>query len=138
MAVCGSFSELCYKLMCNISCNEVNCIIVVAVFREVTCCFKINDKAVLILYGTDAGIFYCRKGVCYNGKSRYTESHKSADLCVVQRHLCFFISVFIVHIVDNIHCVYIKSCKPLHINGETLFDLCNIKLVAVHYGHLRT
>ena len=126
-SVARSLAELFVEILDKVFTDKVCPVIVVAVFRELALNLKVCDKTSVILYGSNLCILDCRQRVDSNREARYAECHQTLNVCVVKRHHKSLISVFIVHIVNDIHGVDIKSCHPRKILLICLINLFKCK-----------
>ena len=117
--------------------NEVYAVVVIAVGRELADGFKIDNIAVFVTNRVHLGVLNCGKAVRRNGKAGDAERHKARDVCVVQRHLDFFIGVFVVHIVNDVHGVDVQSAKPGKIDREAAGDFGIVEGFTFYGIHLR-
>ena len=56
----------------------------------------------------------------------------------MKSHLCSLIAVLVMHVVDDIQCIYIYICLPLHHIDELAHYIIIIKNVAFNRTILRT
>ena len=116
----------------------VHTVIVIAVFGEIAFDGKINCNAGMVADRFDLGKLDCRQRVCRNRKPGHTKRHQTLDMGIMQRHLGCFISIFIVHEVDDVDRVDIQSGnvgKNLLIVGHNLVKIQDIIRNRLDTGH---
>ena len=103
--------------------NAVNPVIVIAELRKFPLCYISCNKAFFIADRLNRRVFYSRKRICQDGKPRDAESHKAADIRIVQSHLCFLVSIFIMHIMNHIQGIDIGFRKPCPVKIQQFQNL---------------
>ena len=71
------------KFVYDILSDFVYAVIVIAVFREVACCLKVNNNAVFIANNFNFGIFDSGQGVSYDGKTCNTRCEVTLNISVM-------------------------------------------------------
>ena len=115
----------------NVLSYFINSVVVIAELREVALCIKVNYITVFVTDRLYIGIFYGTERVSHYRQSRNAECHHSVNVCIVQSHLRLFVSVLVVHIVDNVHRIHIQLAQPLTVNIKSASYLVIVKLVAL-------
>ena len=115
-------------------------VVVVAVFGEVSFHFIIHHDAVLIPHGFYLRVLDGGQGVGHHGQSGDSGGEPAGHLLVVKSHLDPLIAVLVVHIVDDVQCVYIYAGQPFHHVLVGVHDLVIIQVLggngAVFRSHL--
>ena len=130
--ICRRFLKLADNVAQKILCDLVDSVVVIAELGEITRSYKVNYNSILVAHGAYLGVLYCRERVGDDRKSCHTKRHKSIDVGIVKRHLSLLIGVFIVHIVDAVHCVYVESAKPRKVSVKASLDLGVVKHLVGH------
>ena len=136
--VCRSFAKLLVEILNKLFTDKVCSVVVVAVFWELTLYVKFGNNAVFVLDRSNLCILDCWKWVNSNWESWYTKCHKSFYIGIMKWHHKSFISILVVHIVNDVHCVNVKTCHPwevLLVSGEYLVIFENF---LVKYRSLRS
>ena len=89
-------------------------VIVVPIFREVAFYFKVNYNAVFVTDSLNFTVFDSRQGVSRNRETSDTCRHSTVNVGILNRHLNAFIAVLVVHVVDTVEGIDIKTCQPFH------------------------
>ena len=131
-------SDSGHKLVNHFLSDLVYAVIIVAVFREVAGGLEVYDNAVFVADGLNLCVLDSGKGVSHDGKTCYTGSKITLNVSVMKRHLCPFIAVFVMHIVDNIQGVYINVCLPLQHIDELAHNIVVVKHVTCNRTILGT
>ena len=108
------FSDFRHKVSYQINCYLVYSIVVVTIFWIIALNFVINNNSVIITNCFNFCIFDRRKRVCNNRKSCNTCCKVTFYISVVKCHLSFFVTIFVVHIMNYVQCVYVQARKPFH------------------------
>ena len=131
-------SHLIHKCIYKVYGKSVNSVVVVSVFREIALDFVACNDTVFVTYCFNFSIFYCAERIGNNGKSGNTRSEVSLYISVMKCHLNTFVAVFIVHIMDNVKCIYIKPCEPFHHGIVFFHNIVKVKIFCCYRTVFRT
>ena len=95
------FLKECRKQCC---CDLICSVIIVTITWEVTFYYEICCDSVFVTDCFNFCIFDSGQGVYYVRESCDTSCERTVNLCIDQSHLCCFIVVFVMHIVDHVQC----------------------------------
>ena len=101
-----SRQEICCDLVCSV--------VIVTIAWEISLNNKVCCNSVLITDCFYLCIFNCRQGIYYMRETCDTGCKGTVNLCIDQSHLCCFIVVFVMHIVDHVQCSNIQMSQPVH------------------------
>ena len=110
MNVFQLLKECRQKSCCDLVCS----VIIITITWEVTLNLEICCNAVFIADSFNFCIFDSGQGVYYMRESCDTCCERTLNLCIDQSHLCSFIVVFIMHVVDHVQCSDIQMSQPVH------------------------
>ena len=110
--------------------NGVHSVVIISVFGEIPCCFEVHYNAGFVPDGFHFGVFDSGQGIGHYGKAGNAGCEIPADIPVMKGHLRPFITVFIMHIVDDIQGVHINACQPFHHIGKGFHNLVVFQHIA--------
>ena len=105
------FLKECRKQCC---CDLICSVIIVTITWEVTFYDEVCCDSVFITNSFNFCIFDSGQGVYYVRESCDTSCERTVNLCIDQSHLCCFIVVFVMHVVDHVQCSNIQMSQPVH------------------------
>ena len=105
------FFKECGKQCC---CDLICSVIIVTITWEITFNFKVCSNSILITDSFYFRIFDSRKRVNYMRETCDTSCKRTINFCINQSHLCCFIVIFVVHIMDHVQSTYIEVSQPVH------------------------
>ncbi len=108
------FCQLIRKIFYNFICNTIYSIIIISKFWKISFNQKINCDSFFISYRSYFRIFYCWQRICYNRNPSNSISNINTMICIYKSHLSFLIIIFIMHIMNYIHCFCIYSRNIIH------------------------
>ena len=121
------FLKECGKQSC---CDLVCSVIIVTITWEVTLNLEICCNTVFITDSFNFCIFDSGQGVYYMRESCDTCCERTLNLCIDQSHLCCFVVVFVMHVVDHVQCSDIQMSQPVHHNVVFLHNLIIVQILA--------
>ncbi len=106
--------NLVHKGLYKPHCKLVRAVVVVSVFGIVANYFKVGHNPVGVSHGVNACVLNCRKRIRRARQPRNARCKESANFGVVQSHFQSFVTVFVVHVMNKVQNIHIKSRKPVH------------------------
>ena len=85
----------------------INTVIIISVSWEITLDLEINCDSVLITHWFHLSVFDCTQRVDHMRESCNTCCKCTSYICINKSHLCCFVVIFIMHIVDHVQGIYI-------------------------------
>ena len=113
-------------------------VIIITVLRELAGGLEIYDDAILITDRLNGSVLDRGQGVCNYGQTSHTGCEVTANVSVVQSHLCTLVAVLVVHVVDYVQSIYIYICQPLHHIFEHRHELIILDHIAFVLTILRS
>src|SRR5262249_15884950 len=110
----GVFSQFAHERANYPGSKMVNAIVVVAELGEFTFDLISGYEPGCIADHANSRVADCRQAVGNHGQSSHTESNRTQWSIVVQRHLNPLIGVLVMHVVDDVHGIYVDTGKPVH------------------------
>ncbi|MNZ91866.1 hypothetical protein D3C78_1108650 [compost metagenome] len=138
VTVCFVFANHTHKAFNQFNCNLVNTIIVVTVAREFAFCNKIYCDTLFVTNYFHFSIFDRTQRVSSYRQTSDTASHCTEDITVMKRHFNAFVAIFIMHVVNDVECIYIQFSEPFHHWGETFHNFIVIKVFGSDWLIFRT
>ena len=131
-------SDRGHELVNDLLSNLIYAVVVVTVFRELAGGLEVNNDAVLISDGLNLRILDSGKGVSHDGETCNTCCEVTLNVSVMESHLCSLIAVLVMHVVDDVQCIYIHVCLPLEHVDELIHNIIVIQYIAADGTVLRT
>ncbi len=131
-------SDRGHELVNDLLSDLIYAVVVVAIFRELAGCLEVNDDAVLVSDRLNLRVLDSGKGVSHDGETCNTCCEITLNISVMESHLCSLIAVFVMHVVDDVQCIYIHVCLPLEHVNELIHNVVIIENVAGNRTVLRT
>ena len=83
-------------------CNVVNAVVIISVFREVALHLEVYSDSVLIADRLYLCVLDGRQGIRHNRKTSDSGREPAAHLLVMKRHLQLLVTVFVMHIMNDV------------------------------------
>ena len=115
----------------------VHAIIVIAVARERLLVGKAHGNAAFVANGFDLAVADRAQRIRRHRKTGDAKGHEPFHLAVVQRQLRRFIGIAIMHIMDQIHRIHVKTGQPLQHSAVAAAHYVIIQIFAFRQGQLR-
>ena len=101
--------------------SDIVCtVIIITVSWEFAFCFEINYHTVFITDCFNFCIFDSTQRVYYVRETSDTGSKCTSYICIDQSHLCCFVVIFVMHVVNHVQSIYIQFSQPVH-HGVVMF-----------------
>jgi len=100
--------KLCTKCCHDIDGKIIYTVIIISVFGIIPFGHKIHRNAVFVTNWLYLCKFNCRKAIRSDRKACYAKSHQTLYFCIMQSHLACFISILIVHKMNDVIGIRIK------------------------------
>ena len=98
----------------------ISAVIIITVSWEFAFCFEINYHTVFITDCFNFCIFDSTQRVYYVRETSDTGSKCTSYICIDQSHLCCFVVIFVMHVVNHVQSIYIQFSQPVH-HGVVMF-----------------
>ena len=103
--------------------DVISTIIVVTITWEVALSLKLDRETCLITYDINLCILDSRDRVNHMTEASDTRCESTTYVSVNECELCSLIEVLVVHVMDEVQCVYIDTSQPLHHIHEARHEL---------------
>ena len=111
-----AFVQFVHECFQQPDCDIVCTVIIVTVSREFAFCLEINYHTVFVTDCFYFCVFDCAQRVYYVRETSDTGCECTSYVSIDQSHLCCFVVIFVMHVVDHVQSIYIQFCQPVHHN----------------------
>ena len=114
ISVCVSLLDHCDECLEEVNTDLVSSVVIVTILREVAFDIEVNNDAVFVTDCLNLSILDSWEWVDYVWEACDTCSKCSSYVCIDKSHFSCFIVVLVVHVLDEVKCIYIESSEPVH------------------------